>query len=105
MMNAKVLVGLLCGALLANACARVEGHVDAPVRPVRVTTVNAAPAPPSLRFSATIRADREVTVTFKTSGYVAMIPQRIGPDGRSRPLQEGDVVFAGTALARLREDD
>jgi RND family efflux transporter MFP subunit len=58
-----------------------------------------------LRFSATIQADREMAVAFKTSGYVATIPQRVGPDGRLRPLQAGDAVAAGTVLARLREDD
>jgi RND family efflux transporter MFP subunit len=96
---------MCCSVALLSACARVEGHADVPVRPVRVTRATAAPTSAPLRFSATIRADREVTVTFKTNGYVATIPQRTGADGRSRPLQAGDVVAAGTMLARLREDD
>lgn len=101
----QLFAGVLCAITLLGACAKVEGRVDAPLRPVRVTRAIAAPTPSPLRFSATIRADREVTVTFKTSGYVAAIPQRIGADGRERPLQEGDLVTAGTVLARLREDD
>lgn len=101
----ELFAGMLCGIALLGACAKVEGRVDPLIRPVRVTKATTAPSPSPLRFSATIRADREITVTFKTSGYVAAIPQRIGADGRSRPLQEGDLVAAGAVLARLREDD
>ena len=57
------------------------------------------------RYSAAIRADRQVDVTFKVSGYIDSILQVRGADGRMRNIQDGDVVRQGTVLARVRANE
>jgi len=99
------IVIVLAGLPAIQACQKVAGQVEQPPRPVKVQTVDAAPAQPSLRYSATIEADRVVSLAFKASGFVDAILQRRGADGRMRPLQAGDTVEAGTVLARVREAD
>jgi RND family efflux transporter MFP subunit len=91
--------------VLASACQQVQGQTEQPARPVKVQAVESTPVAPPLRYSATMQADREVSLAFKISGYVDLIPQRKGADGRLRPLQAGDAVRAGEVLARVREAD
>jgi multidrug efflux system membrane fusion protein len=87
------------------ACQKVEGRTESPATPVRVEAAEAVPAPPSLRYSATVEADRVVTVAFQATGYIDAIAQRRGADGRMRALQPGDQIASGTMLARVREAD
>ena len=97
---------ILCAALRPlAACEKVQGQVEPPSTAVRVQKVDVVPPAPSLRYSATIEADRSVNVAFQTSGYVETILQRRGVDGSARPMQAGDAVEAGTVLARVREAD
>jgi RND family efflux transporter MFP subunit len=97
---------MLCAALMPlAACEKVQGETEAPSTAVRVQKVDVVPSAPSLRYSATIEADRIVNVAFQASGYVETILQRRGVDGRSRPVQAGDTVDGGTVLARVRESD
>jgi RND family efflux transporter MFP subunit len=99
-------VVLLCAALWPlTACQKVQGEVEPPSTAVRVQKVDVVPPAPSLRYSATIEADRSVHVAFQTSGYVETILQRRGVDGGARPIQAGDRVEGGTVLARVRETD
>ena len=44
-------------------------------------------------------------VAFKVNGYVDAIRQVKGADGRARDLQQGDVVAAGSMLAKVRDTD
>ena len=96
---------VLVAAAMFPACQEVKGQTESPATPVRVQAVAAAPVAPSLRYSASIEADRSVNVAFQTSGYVDSIMQRRGADRQWRPLQPGDHVAAGAVLARVRETD
>jgi RND family efflux transporter MFP subunit len=97
---------ILCAALWPlAACEKVQGQAETPSTAVRVQQVDVVPPAPSLRYAATIEADRVVNVAFQASGYVEMILQRRGVDGGARPIQAGDTVDAGTLLARVRESD
>ena len=96
---------VLAAVAIFPACQEVKGQTESPATPVRVQAVAAAPVAPSLRYSATIEADRVVNIAFQSSGYVDSIMQRRGADGQWRPLQAGDRVEAGAVLARVREAD
>jgi RND family efflux transporter MFP subunit len=58
-----------------------------------------------VRYSATIEAFDQVTLAFKTTGYVDDLLRRTGADGRLRAAQAGDRVTKGTVLARVRAAD
>lgn len=80
---------------------------DAPpaVPPLPVTVAEAAPSPgrDEIRYSGAIEADASVDVAFRVSGVVEQVTLVKGADGRTRPLQEGDLVRRGQPLARLRQ--
>jgi len=46
-----------------------------------------------------------VDVAFRVSGVVDQVTQVRGADGRTRNLQDGDLVHRGDVLARLRQDE
>ena len=93
-------------ALAAMAMGCAGAHADkAPARPVRVEDVSAQSAAAGLRYSASIQPREQVSLAFKTSGYVRELRQVGGLDGRPRNLQQGDVVQKGTVLARLQPED
>lgn len=105
-MNAMTTVcGVLLVAGLAAGCSEVEGHEAKAPQPVRAAAVAEAPAPAGVRYSATIEPYEQVTLAFKTSGYVDHLLVRRGADGRLRTAQPGDTVTRGTVLARIRETD
>lgn len=105
-MNAKTTVcGVLLVAGLAAGCSKVEGEEVKAPQPVRAAAVAEAPAPAGVRYSATIEPYEQVTLAFKTSGYVDQVLVRRGADGRMRTAQPGDTVTRGTVLARIRETD
>jgi multidrug efflux system membrane fusion protein len=58
-----------------------------------------------LTYSADIDAFTEVTLAFKSGGYVDRIIERKGADGRTRILQVGDRVSQGEILAHVRESE
>lgn len=92
-------------ATLASGCSTVEGTPAKAARPVKAVAVATTPAPDGIRYSATIEAFQEVSLAFKTSGYVDEIAQRTGADGRTRAAQAGDQIAKGTVLARVNEAD
>jgi multidrug efflux system membrane fusion protein len=99
----RALVLVAAGAaVLASACSKSHASAKAPT-PVRV--VEAAPLSEGggLRYSATIQPRDQVSLAFKSGGYVREIRRVPGADGRPRALQQGDVVAAGTVLARVRD--
>lgn len=96
----SILLPLVAGGVLA--C----GRDTIPARegpPVRVQEVQQAGGPGGIRYSANVEPKTQVEVAFKSNGYIAAIRQVRGADGRMRNLQQGDVVTAGTVLARVRD--
>jgi len=76
-----------------------------PPTPVRVTAVLTSDAASGVRYSANVIADSQVSLAFKSGGYVESISLRRGADGRVRPLETGDTVAAGEVLASVRQAD
>ena len=93
-----------CAALLAG-CREVQGKTAPPARPVRVVEARTPDAPTGVRYSVSIQPYEQIPLAFKSGGYVDAVLRRPGADGRPRALQAGDVVRAGTVLARVREAD
>jgi RND family efflux transporter MFP subunit len=87
----------------ATACTKVESREARPPQPVKVEAVSVAAAPPGVRYSATIEAFEQVTLAFKSSGYIDEVLRRRGADGQQRTAQPGDAIARGTVLARVRE--
>jgi RND family efflux transporter MFP subunit len=96
--------GALLGAALGAACGRHQ-EAEKPWRPVRVEGVVSQAAASGLRYSATIQPFEQVSLAFKSGGYVAELRQVRGQDGRLRNVQQGDVVARGTVLARINPAD
>jgi multidrug efflux system membrane fusion protein len=94
---------VLLAAALAASCssASVEKHPT----PVRVSVAAPFTSSGGIRYSANINAFTQVTLAFKSSGYVDNIVQRKGADGRLRVLQVGDPVTDGEVLAHVRESE
>jgi RND family efflux transporter MFP subunit len=94
---------ILTTTLLAS-CAQQQEFKPQPT-PVTVRVVHGATAGNGVRYSANIKPDVQVDVSFKVGGYVEQIFQVKGTDGRSRNIQEGDLIRKGTLLARIRESE
>jgi RND family efflux transporter MFP subunit len=103
MLHALLLAG--AASTLAAGCTRVQGSEPKPARPVKIQAVALAPPQAGLKYSATIEPFQQVSLAFKTSGYVEDLVHRPDPDGRSRIAQAGDLVTRGTILARVRDTD
>ena len=58
-----------------------------------------------VNYSASVVPYTQLSVTFKSAGYVTSILQRKGVDGRVRNLQQGDWVKKDTVLATVRQSD
>jgi RND family efflux transporter MFP subunit len=96
-------LALLAVAALSSSCSRET--TTTPPTPVRVTTVGTFEGSGGIRYSANINAFTQVTLSFKSAGYVDNIAQRKGADGRIRVLQVGDPVTQGEVVAHIREGD
>jgi multidrug efflux system membrane fusion protein len=72
---------------------------------VKIKTVEMNTINKGLRYSASIEPMKQVELAFKVGGYVDHILQARGVDGRLRDLQAGDIVKAGTVLARIRQSE
>src|ERR1700732_239829 len=94
---------LLAVAAFALSCSRET--TTTPPTPVRVTSVGTFEGGGGIRYSANINAFTQVTLSFKSAGYVDNIAQRRGADGRIRVLQVGDRVTQDEVLAHIRESD
>jgi RND family efflux transporter MFP subunit len=95
----------LAALLLAAASCRPKAASEPPGVPVRVQDVSTASGIRGIRYSANVIPRAQVDVAFKANGYVDVIRQVKGADGRARDLQPGDVVARGSMLARLRDTD
>ena len=86
--------------LALAACHREGPKIEKPLTPVRVTAVDLYRPKAGGRYSASIMPGRQVSLSFRVSGIVTGLHKIAG-----RGLEPGDIVAAGTVLARLREDD
>lgn len=91
---------VLALTLAVAGCHHDETVVRAPV-PVRVQPVLTQNTAPGLGYSASIVPYTQVSLDSKVGGYVLTILQVPGADGRSRNVQDGDVVKNGTVLATI----
>jgi RND family efflux transporter MFP subunit len=96
---------VMASALGTTACSDAKAIEARPVRPIKAHTVTEAPAPAGVRYSATIEAFEQISLAFKTSGYVEALDRRRGADGMARAAQAGDPVTKGTILARVEDAD
>ena len=87
------------------ACREVKGEARPEPRPVKVLEAKAPEVPNGARYAVNIQPYEQIALSFKGSGYVDSVLRRKGADGRSRPLQAGDYVTAGTTVARVRQED
>src|ERR1700721_1083877 len=78
---------------------------ETPPTPVTVADVQEYSGSEGVNYSASIVPYQQVSVAFKSAGYVTSILQRKGVDGRVRNLQQGDWVKKGTVLATVRQSD
>jgi len=101
---AQVMAGVACALALAGCSSETKAPEKEPL-PVHVATVGPQGEQARARYSASIEPYEQVTLAFKSSGYVRDIKQVRGVDGRLRNLQEGDTVRAGAVLARIQDSD
>jgi len=107
-MKASRILNTFCVAatvlILITACSKHQEHVAQPT-PVTVWTVASTAGENGLRYSANIKPDVQVDLSFKVGGYIDGIFQMTGADGRRRNVQEGDFIRKGTVLARVRDNE
>jgi membrane fusion protein (multidrug efflux system) len=70
-----------------------SGDESAPV-PVELATLETGPIEDTLRYSSTLRAEKQIQILSRTAGQV-----------RERKVEEGDAVKAGQILARIEAID
>ncbi|HEY1469707.1 MAG TPA: efflux RND transporter periplasmic adaptor subunit [Candidatus Acidoferrum sp.] len=73
--------------------------------PVHVVDVALYSPSEDLRYSASVLAFAEASLSFKSAGYVTEIRQIVAADGRRRNIGPGDYVGRGTVLAQIRHQD
>lgn len=98
---------VLAVLLIASLCGGC-GHEKTPLHeptPVRVTAAENLAENSGLRYSANIDAFTQVSLSFKSAGYIDRILERKGADGRIRILEVGDRVTQGEVLAHVRESE
>jgi RND family efflux transporter MFP subunit len=91
-------------AAFSAGCEHSERVASDPT-PVRVSMAGTLVASGGLRYSANVEAITQVSLSFKSAGFVDRIVQRKGADGRMRILQVGDRVSQGETLAHVRESE
>jgi RND family efflux transporter MFP subunit len=100
------IAGAMCLVAAAAGCRRVEPEPPLPVA-VQVVVLTREAATSEMRITATVRERQRVELSFKVPGMLSSWMQVSEAGGRTRDVQEGDVVSgaAGTALARLDDAD
>lgn len=96
---------LLPLVLLSASCNRQKVVLDKSSTPVRLSAIEMYTPAQGGRYSASILANRQVNLAFRVNGFVESLYQVHGADGRTRSVDMGDVVPAGTVLARVRVKD
>ncbi|MGB7438278.1 MAG: efflux RND transporter periplasmic adaptor subunit [Candidatus Acidiferrum sp.] len=103
----KTLVVAFCvmvGGFFAGCQDQTKPAEKAPT-PVTVATVEQYNGNEAVAYSASLVPYVQVSLSFKSAGYVTDILQRTGADGRQRNVQQGDFVKKGTVLATVRKAD
>ncbi len=95
----KSIAPIFLSLLIVAGCHK-QAPIEKAITPVKVTTVDMYQPESGARYSASILPGRQVSLSFRVSGFVTGI-QRAG----NRGLEPGDIVRAGTVLARLRAED
>jgi multidrug efflux system membrane fusion protein len=103
--NLQKAILVACALVLPNGCSSERKPAAAPPTPVVVTTVEQYAGNEGVNYSASIVPYEQISVSFKSAGYVTSILQRKGADGRARNLQQGDFVKKGSVLATVRQSD
>jgi multidrug efflux system membrane fusion protein len=103
-MNSKLTITLGLVVIASCGCNN-SSQASISTVPVRVTTVEQIPLGKLARYSASVAPDEQIDLFFKSGGYVGSIAQRRGADGRTRWLDLGDCVKAGTVLASVRPSE
>jgi RND family efflux transporter MFP subunit len=105
-MNRYVLtLFLVLPIALLEACNRQHPKTEKASTPVQVAQVEMFTPAAGERYSASLAPFRQVTLSFKSAGFVDAIQQTRGADGRVRNIDLGDAVAHGTVLARIRQRD
>src|SRR5579862_7082775 len=104
-MLSRTSVPLLLAATLSLAACSSEKPGGQPLTPVNAVAVENYAAGEGPRYSATIAPYAQVSLAFKSSGYVTKILQVHGADGKMRNADPGDWITGGQVLATVREDD
>jgi multidrug efflux system membrane fusion protein len=103
--STMVVAAALLGVIgLADGCRHEQTFEPSPT-PVQVTAVGTYQGSAGVTYSANILPYSQVTLGFKSGGYVQSILQVKGADGRMRDVQEGDWVERDVALAQVRTRD
>jgi RND family efflux transporter MFP subunit len=95
---------VLAATGLAAGCGHEE-DLSKPPTPVRLSPVVANLSNGGVRYSANIEPNAQISLAFKSGGYVVAITQRKGSDGRTRSVQSGDAVTKDEILAQVRPTD
>jgi RND family efflux transporter MFP subunit len=105
-MKTKSIVTLaaLVSLCLTLACSTGKTKERTPT-PVKTKLVEMRSATTSVRYSASIRPNSQVELSFKVGGYVDAILQVRDAAGAPRYVQAGDIVQRGMVLARVRQSD
>ena len=109
-MHERFIEGRMVGLslVLFGSLAGCQSHTTAPEKaptPVTVASVEQFSGNEGVNYSASLVPYTQVTLAFKSGGYVTNILQRSGADGRVRNIQQGDYVKKDTVLATVRQDD
>lgn len=94
---------VVCG--FCAGCRSETKPAEKPLTPVTVTAVEQYAGGEGVTYSASLVPYTQVSLAFKSAGYVTNILQRTGADGRLRNIQQGDFVKKGTVLATVRQED
>jgi multidrug efflux system membrane fusion protein len=90
---------LTIGVTTSGGCRPAEPY-QKPLTPVRIIDVSRRAVARNARYSASVEPHTRMDLAFKVGGYVRELAQVNG-----RPIQEGDRVSVGMALANVRLED
>jgi len=96
---------VFCSFIAVTAGCASAPQAEQTATPVRAERVKPAHAERGVRYSAQIIPVDQVSLSFKTSGYVLELMQVKDVAGLSRDVEKGDAVMAGSLLARVEERD
>lgn len=90
---------------ISVSCDAQKKPAETPPTPVTVAVVEEYAGNEGVNYSASIVPYVQVSLAFKSAGYVTSILQRTGADGQTRNIQQGDWVEKDTVLATVRQQD